>query len=221
MYEGTYPSTTLEGQTVRATESEKPGSPMFSGVRPRLVEFRGDWKQHVQTFRLASFYTCNNICHACAASKVDERVLYSDFARQPAWQATIWSQRDFVLTQLGHPLNTLTLVAGWHYTQIRFCSMHSVQLGIGLFSNGGAFFELLAVGWFEGADQAAKFRWAFASFKKFLKDRKLQCSQPVFKPWMFVTTGQDYCFFGSKARRLKFKSEFYLYSRGSSVGFIL
>ena len=180
--------------------NEKPGSGIFeNGMRFRLVECRGDWKWHVQSFRLKSFYACHQLCHVCGASRKDDRLSFVDFRRAPAWHASERTHLEFISTQLGEPWNALVMTAGWHFRFIRWCSMHVVNLGIGLFANGGAWHELAKIGWFEGTDAAARFRTGFSSFKAFLKCNKIECSQPVFKPWMFVASGDEYCFFGAKA----------------------
>ena len=60
-------------------------------------------------------------------------------------------------------------------------------------------FELFKVGWFHGDDKASKLRHAFLRFKQFIRKHKIDCSQPPFKSFMYVTNGEEYCYFGSKA----------------------
>ena len=112
------------------------------------------------------------------------------------------SQQEFLVQQCKEPINGLLYTAGFHYSMIRFCAMHTVHLGIGLFANGGAFFELLKVRYFPGQDQAERFRVAFAMFKNFIKQHNIRCSQPQFKSWMFMSNGDEYCFFTAKVSRL-------------------
>ena len=92
----------------------------------------------------------------------------------------------------------LVYVAKFHYTILKWDSMHSVNLGCGLFANGGAWFELLKINWFGYGDKNTQFRNGFRMFKQFLKLHKVESSQPLFKPWMLVTTGEEFCFFVSK-----------------------
>ena len=151
------------------------------------------------SLKLQHYYSCNNICHCCRASRVDIAVPFTDFTKNAAWKATVRTHRDFLLGELGEPYNGLIYVKGFHYSMIRFDSMHSVNLGTGLFTNGGAFFELFKLNWFRGDDQAAQWRAAYTSFKAFLEKHKIQCSQPQFRAWMLVRRGEEYCYFASKA----------------------
>ena len=205
MFRGTYPAKDLAGRDL-AYASVKPGDQMYGGVRVRLCELRGDWKHHAQSFKLAGHFTAKNICHACRASRSDGAVSMTDFRREPAWLGTVRTQAEFLTEQLQEPINSLVYVAGFHYSMLRFCSMHVVQLGTGLHANGGGMWELLKVGHFQGRDRHAQFRAAFRSFREFLNAHKIVCSQPQFKTWMLVNTGEEYCFFVAKASLQSFNS---------------
>ena len=63
--------------------------------------------------------------------------------------------REFLLEELGEPNNGLIYVKGFHYAMLKFDSMHMVNLGTGLFTNGSALFELFKLNWFPGPDKAA------------------------------------------------------------------
>ena len=139
------------------------------------------------------------ICHVCRASKIDPRYIYVDFVRNPGWASTVRSHRQFLLQQVGEPINALIFVKGFHMTFLRFCSMHTINLGVGLFTNGGAMYELMKVGHFAGTDATGRFRTAFKCFKDFVKAQGIQFSQPCFKPWMLINSGGEYCYFTSKA----------------------
>ena len=172
---------------------------MYGGSVLKLCEIRGDWKQHVQGFKLAHYYNCNNICHCCRASRVDPSVAYTDFGKFASWKQTIRSHREFLLEELGEPFNGLIYVKDFHFSMIRWDPMHTVNLGCGLFANGGAFHELFKVDWFLGPDKIAQWRAAYTAFRAFCRTHKVECSQPVFKPWMLITCGEEYCWFASKA----------------------
>ena len=165
MFSGRFPKTNLAGELLEISGSQVPGDLMYAGWKLRLCELRGDWQHHFRTFNLASHYTSKNVCHMCSASRSDAALLYTDFSDQPAWMSTMRSQQEFLVQQCKEPINRLLYAAGFHYSMIRFCAMHTVHLGIGLFANGGAFFELLKVNYFPGRDQAERFRAAFAMFK--------------------------------------------------------
>eukprot|EP00439_Symbiodinium_sp_Y106_P030684 s922_g3.t1 len=200
LFDGRHPSKSLSGQVITSSDPRcAPGSLLCEGgAKFRLVELRGDWKWHVQAFRLRGYYGATNVCHVCTASKKDPRFPYNDFRRNPCWQSQERSHRDFMLTMLGEPLNSLVYVAGFHFRLIKFDTMHCTNLGIGQFTNGGAFKELLKINFWPGSDNTAKFREGYKSFKAFLAAQHLSCSQPLFKPFMLVLTGEDYGLFASK-----------------------
>ena len=83
--------------------------------------------------------------------------------------------------------------------------MHTVNLGCGLFTNGGGLFELLKIAWFPGDTEAQRWRAADQSFRSFLRKHKIVCSQPALKSWMLVLRGEEYCYFATKASSFESK----------------
>ena len=200
MYSGTFPAKNLTGDDLRSLgPNMSPNDPMYNGYKFRLVELRGDWKHHVHSFKLVNHWACNDLCHCCKASKTNRLYPYIDFTRQPKWLSSIRTHAEFLAEQLNEPINSLIYTARFDYRFIRFCSVHTIQLGIAQFCHGGCFFELFKVGWFPGDDKASKMRHAFIRFKEFIRKHKIECSQPPFKSYMYVTSGEEYCYFGSKA----------------------
>ena len=182
-----------------ATNMARAGSDMYiDATKFHLIEIRGDWKQHAEAFRLTHRDTTFRICHQCQASR-DPRLSFCDFRAQPAWLPTVRTHRQFLLEEIGEPINSLIYVAKLDYRMIKFDSMHSINLGCGLHANGSAWHELLKISWFGVGEKPFIFRSAYARFRAFLRQHKIQSSQPVFKPWMLVTTGEEYCFFATKA----------------------
>ena len=174
---------------------------MYAGDRKlRLVELRGDWEHHVQVFRLKHFYAANDICHKSRASKVNPAIPYTDFRKRPSWKATERTHQEFLLEEIGTPTNSIVFIAGFHCRMLRIDTMHTVNLGVGLFANGGAMFELLKLNHFGAGDKATIFRGAYSCFRAFTKRHHIQSSQPVFKPWFLVSKGQgeEFCYFASK-----------------------
>ena len=200
MYTGVFPTAGYGGAPGPVVGvHQKPGAYMYNGRRFKLCELRGDWKHHASTWRLAHHYTCNNICHICKASRCDPEVPFTDFRKQPAWKNTVRSHQQFLAQEMGEPWNMLAYVAGFHYRMLKFDVMHTVHLGIGACCNGGCFFELLKLQWFPGSDKHAIFRAAYKDFKAFCRKVKVVCSQPVFKPWMLLSSTDEYCIFAAKA----------------------
>ena len=196
MYSGRRPETGLDGQPCLDQRTAKD---LYGGIRFRLTEVRGDWKHHQTVWGLCNAaFTSNNICHCCLASRTDAAFSMLDFTREPGWAKTTRSHLEFlthIMSSRGCPL---IYVKGFHYSMIRWCSMHSVQLGAGLFLNGGCFHELMQIQWFPGNTQAERYRNAFRKFKAFINRHKIKCSQPTFKVWMYVATGEESCTFRSK-----------------------
>ena len=211
MFEGKWPSTGFRGLPV---DMAKAGSEIYSGARFRLVEVRGDWKQHAEGFRLNHKYTTFRICHQCKASR-DMRTSFCDFRAQPAWLPTTRTHQQFLLEEIGEPVNSLIFVAQFHYSMIKFDSMHSVNLGCGLHANGSSLYELLKISWFGVGERPVLFRSAYSRFRNFIRQHNIMSSQPVFKTWMLVTSGEEYCFFASKAQGIVNQKQYVAWSDAS------
>ena len=204
MYRGIYPAAGFRGGTPPSIpglglDFQRAGDPIYPGGRTFLLtEIRADWKEHASSFRLQHHFTCNRICHQCLASRTDPAFPFTDFRLNASWRGSMRSNRQFLLEELGDPVNMLVYVAKFHYTIIKWDAMHAVNLGCGLFANGGAWFELLKIQWFGNNDKPTQFRIAYRMFKRFLQRNNIVSSQPMFKTWMLVMTGEEYCFFASK-----------------------
>ena len=200
MYQGTFPAAGFRGSPSPSLGThQKAGAEMYGGRRLRLIELRGDWEHHANTFRLTHYYACKNICHLCGASRDDDGLSFTDFRANPVWKSTLRSHAQFLAEEIGEPLNCLIYVAGFNMNMIRFDTMHTVNLGCGLFSNGSGFYELMKLGWFAGSSKPEKFIDAYRKFRSFTRKHKIDCSQPQFKPWMLVNGVEEYCFLASKA----------------------
>ena len=121
-------------------------------------------------------------------------------SRGAAWLPTVRGHEAFLYDQLpaDRLCNPIFYTIRFDYRCIRWCSMHAVNLGIGLHANGGAFHELLAGGYFPGETEAIRFAKAFKEFREWCKANGVSCSQSAFKPYMLVTKGDEYCYFQSK-----------------------
>ena len=204
MYKGTFPQHGFRGTPSPSLGPDHiPGSAMYPSAygnrRLRLTELRGDWEHHANTFRLSHYYACSNICHLCRASRDDTTCMYTDFRTNASWKSTLRSHAQFLAEEVGEPLNSLIYVAGFNVHMIKFDTMHTVNLGCGLFSNGSGLHELLKLGWFGGGNKASKLSTAYTRFRAFTGRYRIECSQPQFKPWMLVNGVEEYCFLASKA----------------------
>ena len=202
MYSGLCPTVSFSERRVKKDALHTPGQSLYGGICFRLTEVRGDWKHHQQVWGLVkAAFTSNNVCHVCKASRTDRNFSMLEFTRQPAFLATTRSHLTFLTEIMGSSGCHLIFVKKFQYSMLRWCSMHAVQLGVGLFLNGGCIYELMQREWFTGNTVADQYRDAYKSFKKFLKEHRIVCSQPAFKPWMYVSSGEESCTFRSKVLR--------------------
>ena len=167
-----------------------------------LFELRGDWKHHWQTFGLRDHWRCNLVCHRCSASKTDVDNRYWHFVAQPCWLQTEKTLLQFFNQQVdvASPFAcSLLATPGFHHRQIRWCSMHCVNLGVALDANGSALKTLIDANFYGEGTLSDVFCAAWRSFKRWKQQHRLSCSQPAFKPWMLITTADDFCLLKTKA----------------------
>ena len=199
-YIGKTPVTDVNGKLWTTTSHLcQPGSEL--PFRARLWELRGDWKWHHQTIGMRSTWMSQLVCHQCGASKtMPPNLTYADFRAEPQWLHTVRDHDAFIRDQLpaDRLCNPILYAIGFDYRSIRWCSMHAVNLGIGLHANGGCFHELLAQGYFPGETETIRFSNAFREFRTWCRSNQISCSQSMFKPYMFVTKGDEYCYFQTK-----------------------
>ena len=149
MYLGTFPTKNLANDDLQSLDPNMmPNVSMYDGYKFRLVELRGDWKHHAHCFKLVNHWACNDICHCCRASKTNALYPYTDFTTQPQWLSSIRTHAEFLAEQLYEPINSLVYTAKFHYHFLRFCSVHTVQLGIAQFCHGGCFLNSSRLGGF-------------------------------------------------------------------------
>ncbi|CAE7720352.1 ppk25, partial [Symbiodinium sp. CCMP2456] len=197
-YIGKTPSHGVDGEPW-CSPSANPGDDL--GFRCRLWEVRGDWKWHFQCFGFSSSWLADSLCHVCSASKTNPGCSFLDFTVSPAWLGTERSHQQFIAQQLpdSRPCNALLYTIGFDFKFIKWCSMHCVQLGIGLHANGGSIHELLQHGYLAGQNESERFNDAFLKFKAFCKANAIETSQSAFKPYMLITKGEEFCFLQTKA----------------------
>ena len=199
MYTGIAPTTGFDDQPLKRDALQTPGEPMYKGVGFRLTEIRGDWKAHQSIWGLMrAAFTSNNVCHVCEASRVNPSTSMLEFSRNPGWLATTRTHATFLSDLMNDDGCNLMYIRKFNFRMLRWCSMHSIQLGCGLFLNGGCWYELQKVGWFPGTTAHEQCRSAYRSFKSWLKTNKVECTQPAFKPWMFVCNAEESCSLRSK-----------------------
>ena len=127
--------------------ADKAGSNIIStGLKFAVCELRGDWLWHRQVWRFKSSWKGGakvSVCFCCegAVSHCDRNpnmIYYNVLENSPVW-TTQHSHTDFIAKELpARDPCPLLLLRGFHYTMIRFCSMHTVNLGLCYTINGSA-----------------------------------------------------------------------------------
>ena len=66
---------------------------------------------------------------------------FTNFQQMPGFER--FSVNQFYLQSLGNYVNPLCMVLGWSPNMIRYCSMHTVNLGLVQFINASAIYTLV------------------------------------------------------------------------------
>jgi len=158
-------------------------------LRCLITDFLGDWKWHKEWFNLQAWWRSSDICHACVMTK-------HNFVQvpNPLHQTPRRSLQNFlaVATKPGEK-SALVNLSHFHPMQIKFCSMHALNLGIALWIAGGAMTILCEDSqvWGDGERSLEeRYRSAFIDFTNWAKQRKIGHSQPMFKPKHLVGQNQ-------------------------------
>lgn len=192
-------------------QSEATG-PVVPGHRFRLTEVRGDWKFMQETWGVNSHWRKNRACHRCCANKKAGATPLWDFREDPAWAQGLLCFQEFLDSELDLSSphhNAILWTAGFDWSMLRGCSMHTVQLGCGLDTNGSVLRTLIDFGKYGPPPLSNQMSVAWGHFKDWRRANKVQCSQPAFKAWMLVSNSDDMCLLKSKVPFLRIKCFYY------------
>ena len=193
-YEGLRPPWTLNGVDI---PKQHQNLPKRLRRRHTVTEFKGDWEWHGAVWQLRTCYRNKNICHLCRAAKNSTNgTPYTMFGasfhrRSPA---------EFLMVSLPPRPCPLILLPGFDSQQIRYCSMHTLNLGV--------FQSLAAEGLLHmceneclgaGADLTHQLCLTFLDFKRWQTREGISCSGREFSVKRLHVCNTDYPFLGYKA----------------------
>ena len=165
-----------------------------TGHRGIYVETCGDWKWTKQVLNLQQSAQHNEVCIHCKAMKTNGALNYANCAVDAPW-AQPENRRSFaeyISEQLAlqGKLPALTSVLGYHSGTVADDLLHDDLLGVRQHLTGSAMLELAARGIWGQFPEIGRWRErlafqldvAYDKFKLFVKNNKLEASQPRFKP---------------------------------------
>ncbi|CAE7209731.1 unnamed protein product [Symbiodinium pilosum] len=142
--------------------AKKPLSHSFA-----VTEYKGDWEFHTTQWQLSKFWRSNELCHMCCATKGPQFAGLSFTLFGAAFQRR--SVANSILQCMGASPNPLILLDGWHNVLLRFCSMHTLALGVYQTLCAEGLLWLTTNGCFGQGDMDVRLRKAFETFKVWMK----------------------------------------------------
>lgn len=140
---GLWPDVDWIGRPLDEGRRQKAGSQLAGGWRGTYVLARGDWKFHKEAFCLRAYDT-TLMCHKCFATKDDGPLNYAQFGAGAGWRDHPCTHAAYMASMsTSERLNPLCSLPGWHHSSIKMCTMHCLNLGVGMHVNGSALWELL------------------------------------------------------------------------------
>ncbi len=146
------------------------GQQLAQGYRGILVEARGDWEWHSKFWHVPTA-TSREFCFQCVVTQSDVWVrLERQPLRQPHW-----------LQQL-QPCNPLAHLPGMCTQMLRIDQMHTVNLGVGQWTNAATLLWLLDAGSFGGDNNGERLWAAWLRFVGWVNGVGLDTTQRPFTP---------------------------------------
>lgn len=199
MMDGRWPTTNHKGQPWPKGSKRDflAGSPLSGPFKALLAECRGDWEWYGKFFH-APTASCNLPCWLCFASKGAGPLAWADVTPTALWQH---SRRPPSFLRDLPNANPIAKLPGFQASQLRIDVMHTVCLGLCLWSNAGALICLCRRGHFGIGNFSVQLTVAFRRFQLWLHRLGLNSSQRPFNPRRVL--GQhgalDYAEMASKA----------------------
>jgi hypothetical protein len=148
--------------------------------RGALVRITGDYKYHVETYRIRG-YSNTQCCHKCAASKTDPGLLFTATGPNAPWRSHPRTHQMY-MEEVEGARPTLCNIPGWHLNMVKTDLMHNLMLGTGLHVIASGLVQLCDEGWYGSRRVSGQRRLqeAFSRFKKWSKDNGINCCVPRF-----------------------------------------
>ena len=192
--------------------AKKPLSHSFA-----VTEYKGDWEFHTSQWQLSKFWRSNELCHMCCATKGPQFAGLSFTLFGAAFQRR--SVANSILQCMGASPNPLILLDGWHNVLLRFCSMHTLALGVYQTLCAEGLLWLTTNGCFGQGDMDVRLRKAFETFKVWMKASRLSCSGRAFCTKRLHVSDVEFPFLSYKAFNCRIVLAFLAESRTHSYTF--
>ena len=188
------------------------GAEIAGGKRFALTELRGDLVWHRQIWRMKRWWRTKLCCWRCDAATVSTSgPLYYETGEHAGWRDTLTTTVEFlgdglpdqlpcrvaqgslffsvisrdVFAKFARPcfLGPFAAAYGFDIENIKFCSLHTCNLGLRHSANGGCLKLLLDLGCFgDPADHiSVPLAEAFDDFRMWCRQMKVSCSQRRFR----------------------------------------
>ena len=185
---GVHPYNDCNGDAFAATSKrgKLAGSDICGGYKIMVVWTTGDLMWLVKFLNLEYYYnSAGEFCHRCFCTKRNGLLNGFIYSKDAPWSLTKRIHMVYAAT-CGHDLSCLK-IPGVHLLSTKFDAMHVLFLGLLQWAIGSCFLDLLNVNlWAAPAGgrwqqrYSAQLRSAYADFKVWLKQSRLQCRQKRF-----------------------------------------
>lgn len=165
-------------------DADRAGVPLTpSHTQFALTEIRGDWEFHRDLWRTTASWNGNLTCFRCpCVAKGPEPLLYWNYGDSSEWKHQEFGTEQFIARRLRtRNLCPLIKLRGFHPSILRWCTMHTLNLGLMFTANGGSLILLAEELQYFGPDTFGdQIDRAYQHFTSFCRSRKIQHSQPPF-----------------------------------------
>ena len=161
-----------------------------------VVEYRGDWKYHIETWGYTQHWKAPKVCAKCTAARTARAgPLFTDFGRDWPRRSSI----EVIANLMGSSPCPFVLIPGFHNDIVRFCSMHTLNLGVlqTLVAEGLLWLRENDV--FNGNDLDDRLRCCYIDFKAWARREGVVCSQRRFRASSLHLSDVDFPWMNCKA----------------------
>ena len=151
--------------------------PLAGGHRLTWSHIEGDWKFHKEVFHLSRNYSCNCMCHICAANKSVENpgMCYTNIQKDAEWRFTFVTTAEHLASlPADEPRCPLYETEGFEIYRIYIDSMHAVDLGVNLLALGNLFLDFCLAGCFGQGSINVRLERLWQAYIKYCDDNDIQ-----------------------------------------------
>lgn len=191
MWDGTWPCTDHLARPwpKHHPRAWKSGTQLAGDWAAVLTESRGDWEWQAKFFHTPTS-TTRKPCWLCSCDQHGAHgwpLLQQEAPRPADWLAKL-------------PVsNPLTELPGFNKTMVKVDLMHTVCLGVCIWTNAGSLLWLCERGHWPGDSLASQLHHSWCSFREWCQSRGLDTSQKPFTPRKLLVHKREYAEFQCKA----------------------